>query len=100
MMEYSKSRKRREYGDTLRALEIWFSVISEIEENHFEESDFEKSKDEILAELYEIKIPQLARFQKVEEVEEKLFEIIGENFFLFIPPESKLYKKTKEGGKL
>ena len=97
MVDYSKNRKRREYADTLRALEIWFAVINEIEENHFEENDFEKSKDEILAELYEIKIPLLARFQKVEEVEEKLFEIIGENFFLFIPPESKIYKKIKVG---
>ena len=93
MIEFNKIRKVKENMDTLRAIEILYTVINEIENNRFEDNDFKDSKECILDKLYEIKINQLQRFNKVLDLEEKLYEILGENFILFIPPESKIYKK-------
>ena len=96
MMEYNKIKKRRENLDTLRAIEILYTVINEIENNHFEDGDFQDDKEYILDRLYEIKVNQFPRFNRVDELEERLYEIIGENFVLFIPPESKIYKTYRK----
>ena len=71
------------------------SIIYDIENNRFEENDFDKNKTEILKLLYHIKICRLQQYNQVDNLEERLYEIMGENFILYIPPESELVKKLK-----
>lgn len=96
MEEYNLKKKQlKDAIQKIRSSEILYSIIYDIENNRFEENDFDKNKTEILKLLYHIKICRLQQYNQVDNLEEKLYEIMGENFILYIPPESELVKKLK-----
>ena len=95
-MTYSKIKKIKYCADRLRAYEILYSIISDIEKDNFEESDFDVPKDIILSGLYNIRIGKLKESSLMNEFEDTMIDIMGENYFLFIPPESKTVKNLKE----
>jgi len=94
-MTYSDKRKLKNCIDKLRSQEILYSIIVEVETDRYDESDFKFSKDKILEELKKIDIAKFQKGHKVDELEEKLFELLGENFILYIPTESKLIQQMK-----
>lgn len=102
-MSYSEIRKIKYASERVRCIETLYSIINEIENEHFEDEDFEISKNELLKGLYNIKISKLKENSMWEDFEDKLFEILGNNYILFIPPKSELviklenlYKKRKD----
>ena len=94
-MTKAERRKERDCIDKIRSQEILYSVILQIENDEYDESDFNISKDNLIKELKKVDISKFERGHKVDELEEKLFELLGENFILYIPPESKLIKQLK-----
>lgn len=80
----------------IRANEILYTVIHEIEKDNFEKNDFEDTKEYVLDCLYQIKISKLKQYAQVDELEEKLYEILGDNFILFVPEKSELIIKLEK----
>lgn len=95
-MTYNEVRKIKYSYERLRAYEILYSIISDIENDNFDKDDFKDTKEEILKKLYNIKIGKLTEHHILDDFEEKLFEVMGESFILYIPTESNLVKKMKK----
>lgn len=95
-MTYNELRKVKYSYERLRAYEILYSIIADLENDDFDADDFENTKDELLRKLYSIKIGKLTEHHILDDFEEKLYEVLGENFILYIPTESNLVKKMKK----
>ena len=102
-MTYSEVRKIKYAAERVRCIETLYSIINEIENEHFEDEDFETTKNELLKDLYNIKISKLKENSMWDDFEDKLYEVLGNNYILFIPPKSdlvikleRLYQKRKE----
>ena len=102
-MTYSEVKKIKYAAERVRCIEVLYTIINEIENEHFEDEDFEKSKKEVLNGLYNIKISKLKESSMWEDFEDKLYEVLGNNYTLFMPRKSelvikleKLYQKRKD----
>lgn len=102
-MTYSEVRTIKYAAERVRCIEVLYSIIHEVESENFEDEDFEVSKRELLNGLYNIKISKLKENSMWDDFEDKLFEVLGNNYILFIPPKSdlvikleKLYQKRKD----
>jgi len=97
MEEYNLKKKRlKDAIQKIRSSEILYSIINDIENDNYEEEDFTIPKKELLNGLYQIKVNRLQQYNQIDELEEKLYNLMGENFILYIPPESDLIIKLKK----
>lgn len=97
MEEYNLKKKRlKDAIQKIRSSEILYSIINDIENDNYEEEDFTIRKKELLNGLYQIKVNRLQQYNQIDELEEKLYNLMGENFILYIPPKSDLIIKLEK----
>jgi hypothetical protein len=92
-------RKHRELYraiQKIRATEILCSIITQLENGEYDENDFELDKNEILLKLYKLKIGKYSADSSVNELLEDLNEIMGSNYWLYIPEPSDLIIKMEK----
>lgn len=96
-MKYENKRnKLRIVIDELRAKEILWTMIKEINNDNFDENDFNIDKNELLKRLWEIDINKYPRYIKTELLEDDLINLFGENILLYIVPKSDLIIKLEK----
>lgn len=95
MTKYDTLRSLKETIEKLRAAEILWSIIAQLESGQYEKEDFDIPIEDILSRLYDIKLKHLQRHNQVEDIEIRLNEVMGDSFILYIPSESKLIKQLK-----
>ena len=96
MCDYKEKREFKEHLDKLRCREILNSIICDFEENRIEKDDFDKDVNEILQNLKSIRISNLQRYNQVDDLEMKLYNLMDENFILYIPAKSKLILRMEK----
>lgn len=98
MMCMTKEDKRRYKCciDKMRSQEVLQSVLLQLETGAYDEDDFDRPIEEVKKDVKSIDIKTFRKEHKMEELEDKLFDIMGENFILYIPEESKLIKQMKD----
>lgn len=92
-------RKHRELYraiQRIRTIEIHGEVITQIENDDFDENDFELDKKEILSKLYKIKPGKYSADSCVSQLTDELIDILGDNYWLYIPPPSDLIIKMEK----
>lgn len=96
MCDRFEKREDKDRIEKVRCTEILASIICDFESEQIDEKDFEKNKEEILKDIKKISVTYLQRYHRVEDLECKLLETMGENFILYIPEKSKLILRMEK----